>query len=71
MTNIFSFNQIKDVGVGIADEKIQALLNVHRRLFKYYGKGLNIHSIIGQGTIVSFSIPLERREYFDKNNCCG
>lgn len=84
------FLQIKDDGVGIAAEKIQALLNgheenqgigiinVHRRLLKYYGTGLDISSIVGKGTTVSFSIPLEkisesleRSEYFDKDNCCG
>lgn len=82
--------QIKDDGTGITEEKIVALLNgsaenqgigiinLHRRLLKYYGKGLSIHSISGQGTTISFSIPIkyddelsERNENVDKSNCCG
>lgn len=82
--------QVNDNGLGISQDKVEALLNgneenqgvgiinVHRRLLKYYGTGLNIHSVIGQGTNVSFSIKvdeikgiLEGSENFDKNNCCG
>ena len=82
--------QIKDDGVGITEDKIEALLrgsaenqgvgiiNLHRRLLKYYGKGLNIQSIVGQGTTISFSMPmkynnqsLERNRNIDESNCCG
>ncbi|MCH1624136.1 ATP-binding protein [Ferdinandcohnia quinoae] len=34
-----------------------ALQNINRRLKQLYGKGLNIHSTPGNGTIVSFRIP--------------
>lgn len=62
--------KVKDDGVGISKEKLEELLivsaekqgvgiiNVHRRLLKYYGKGLHIHSIVGEGTTASFSIEM-------------
>lgn len=64
--------RIHDDGIGMAPEKIQALLagesaasansgvgviNIHRRLLAMYGEGLQIESIIGKGTTVSFMIP--------------
>lgn len=59
-----------DDGVGIEKEKLDQLLagteqvhrgiglvNTDRRLKQIYGRGLNISSISGQGTTVSFNIP--------------
>lgn len=60
--------EISDDGVGIKLERIQNLLsgkddkqgvgmiNIHRRLIKYYGEGLHIQS--GNGTVITFRIPL-------------
>ena len=62
--------EIKDDGIGIESERIAALLkgsddrqgvgiiNIHKRLFSYYGEGLSIES--GGGTTVSFRIPLPK-----------
>jgi sensor histidine kinase YesM len=33
------------------------LKNIDRRLKRQFGKGLNIYSVAGQGTTVSFEIP--------------
>ncbi|WMJ89899.1 histidine kinase N-terminal 7TM domain-containing protein [Anaerocolumna sp. MB42-C2] len=61
--------EIQDDGVGISEEKLAGLLtddsnvssigliNIHKRLLKYYNKGLNIQSTHGVGTIVSLTIP--------------
>ena len=73
MTNIDGFVIFKviDSGVGISKERIDNLLNgreenqgvgiinVHRRLLKYYGEGLVIKSVLGKGTTVCFSVSLE------------
>lgn len=68
--NEFLF-KVKDDGVGISKEKLEELLegsaenqgvgiiNVHRRLLKYYGQGLHIDSVVGQGTTISFSIQIQ------------
>ncbi|HEX3027193.1 MAG TPA: histidine kinase, partial [Clostridia bacterium] len=62
--------EISDDGVGIEPARIPSLLsgeddkqgvgmiNIHKRLLKYYGEGLNIKS--GSGTSVSFRIPLTK-----------
>ena len=62
--------EIVDDGVGIEPERIRALLsgrddkqgvgmiNIHKRLLKYYGEGLHITS--ENGTSVSFRIPLQK-----------
>lgn len=62
--------EIRDDGVGIEPERIPSLLsgeddrqgigmiNIHKRLLKYYGEGLAIRN--GGGTSVSFRIPLQR-----------
>ena len=61
--------EVKDDGVGISEEKLQTLLvgtaqgqgiglmNIHKRLLKYYGEGLKITSRSGYGTLITFSIP--------------
>lgn len=61
---------IQDNGIGIEPERIGSLLqgsddkqgigiiNIHKRLLKYYGEGLTIRS--GGGTVVSFRIPLAK-----------
>lgn len=62
--------EISDDGIGIQPERIQTLLsgkddkqsvgmiNIHKRLLKYYGEGLHITS--ENGTSVSFRIPLQK-----------
>jgi Putative regulator of cell autolysis len=62
--------EIKDDGVGMPEEEIGALdisadqkngiglLNIHKRLLKHYGEGLKIASVMGQGTSVTFSLPM-------------
>lgn len=64
--------EVWDNGVGIAPERIPTLLmgqddrqgvgivNIHKRLCKYYGEGLCIKS--GAGTSVSFRVPLPAQE---------
>lgn len=64
--------RIQDDGIGMTLEQIDVLLtgelsssansgvgiiNIHRRLLAMYGQGLQIESVIGQGTTVSFIIP--------------
>lgn len=70
--NTFTHISIIDNGQGISTDKLQdifnqkndyseeqgiGLLNTDRRLRQLYGKGLKIKSELGQGTVVSFSIP--------------
>ncbi len=62
--------EISDDGIGIESERIQTLLsgkddregvgmiNIHKRLIRYYGEGLNVSS--GGGTSVSFRVPLQK-----------
>lgn len=62
---------ISDDGVGIEQKRIQTLLsgkddkqgvgmiNIHRRLIKYYGEGLHIQSDCG--TVITFRIPLMQK----------
>ncbi len=61
--------EIEDDGVGIDDEKLAmilsedrgdksvGLLNIHYRLLRLYGRGLEISSIEGKGTCVKIMIP--------------
>ena len=63
------FIKISDDGVGIPIDMISKLLNVstenqgvgiiniHKRLIKYYGKGLTIESMPDNGTSIFFQIP--------------
>ncbi|WP_203363355.1 ATP-binding protein [Bacillus sp. REN10] len=61
---------IKDDGVGMNEERVKQVLdgkidssrgiglfNTNRRLQQTYGKGLQIHSSVNEGTEVSFTIP--------------
>jgi signal transduction histidine kinase len=60
--------EVQDTGVGIAPEHRDAILhgvvqdgvgvlNIHSRLLHLYGQGLEIHSIVGEGTTVRCIIP--------------
>ncbi|KPD08778.1 histidine kinase [Aneurinibacillus migulanus] len=62
--------EVRDDGKGMEQEKVQQILdlrmrdksgiglsNTNRRLTQMYGKGLSIHSKLGEGTVVSFIIP--------------
>jgi signal transduction histidine kinase len=61
---------VEDDGAGIPEKKLNALLdtpkgsasiglyNINTRLFRLYGKGLTIRSVINAGTSVSFEIPV-------------
>ncbi|WP_162300587.1 sensor histidine kinase [Anaerosacchariphilus polymeriproducens] len=65
----FIYFEIKDDGIGMAEEVRKSLLNeegvrkgigvinIHRRLLKYYGEGLLIISEPGKGSTISFRIP--------------
>lgn len=60
---------VTDNGVGMSADKVHSLLsaatdtasvglrNIHTRLFTLYGKGLQIESQPGKGTLVSFEVP--------------
>lgn len=77
--------QVNDDGVGISPDRIPVLLegveknqgvgiiNIHKRLIKYFGIGLTIQSKINSGTSISFSIPYEisgeKVAENDKCNC--
>ncbi len=62
---------VLDNGVGIAEEKLSGLLNkrtndyssiglinTNRRILKNFGQGLHIESKVGEGTTVSFVVPI-------------
>lgn len=64
---------VRDNGVGMTRDKADAVLsgkhrggigvvNVHQRLVNAYGVGLRIVSTVGEGTEVSFRIPLAKEE---------
>ena len=73
-TNEGIYLEIKDDGLGIEDEKLElllsvdrmekgvGLLNIHHRLLKLYGRGLDITSKVGMGTSVKFVIPEGRKQ---------
>ncbi len=66
--------EIKDDGVGIENEKLNSilnenrksegvgLLNIHHRLLRLYGRGLEITSKEGEGTCVRLIIPEGREQ---------
>jgi len=67
------FFKVKDNGIGIEMEKDSnvfrgklgkgvGLSNIDKRLKKLYGKGLEINSIPGIGTEVTWCVPIGRRE---------
>lgn len=61
---------VTDDGIGMSQERIAAVLseerteggiglrNIQRRLLKMYGTGLTVISVPGQGTTISYTIPL-------------
>jgi len=73
-TNEGIFLEIRDDGVGMKKEKVEALLiddgigqgvgllNIHNRLLRLYGKGLDISSQVGEGTLVKLMIPERRKQ---------
>lgn len=65
---------ITDDGVGMSEKKVKDLLilrheindgigikNTNRRLTQLYGKGLEISSEVGKGTVVSFKLPRNKK----------
>lgn len=70
--------EIRDDGIGMDKEKVKTLLaedgaeddigrgvgllNIHHRLLRLYGKGLDISSQVGAGTLVKLVIPEVRKE---------
>jgi len=69
-----TYIEIRDDGVGIDSEKLAmllnedrveqgvGLLNIHNRLLRLYGRGLDISSEVGQGTCVKIVIPEVRKQ---------
>jgi two-component system LytT family sensor kinase len=67
--------EVKDDGIGMDQDKVLSLkimdsrrnsigiTNIHKRLEKYYGEGLTINSVVGEGTTISFSILSEKLQY--------
>lgn len=64
--------EISDDGVGVTGERLKQVLsdagtgsvglkNINRRLLMLYGEGLQIESVLMQGTTISFSIPVMLR----------
>lgn len=64
---------VRDNGVGMTPDKAEAVLsgkhrggigvvNVHQRLVNAYGVGLRIVSTVGEGTEVSFRVPLAKED---------
>lgn len=64
---------IRDNGVGFPQEKIDAVLsgthrggiglvNVHQRIRNAFGTGLTIKSTVGEGTEVSFKVPVMKED---------
>jgi two-component system LytT family sensor kinase len=52
-----AMNKITDFDMDIVQQHGVGLLNIQKRLLKYYGEGLRIKSTLGAGTEISFSIP--------------
>ncbi len=73
-TNEGCFFEIEDNGVGIEREKLERLLseteidpsvglkNIHYRLLRLYGRGIDISSEVGRGTCVRLVIPEGRKQ---------
>lgn len=74
MTNEGRYIEIEDDGDGIDGEKLAmllreektdqgiGLLNIHHRLLRLYGGGLDISSEVGGGTCVRLVIPEGRKQ---------
>jgi signal transduction histidine kinase len=70
---------VEDDGVGIPSEQLETLLeesyvrrgvglrNIHQRLRRMYGYGLEVRSSVGEGTTVSMKIPNERGGSLDES----
>ncbi len=70
----YVYIKIEDDGIGISQDRISqiingkdkkagvGILNVNRRLINYYGRGIEIESIIGIGTKIFMKFPVKRVE---------
>lgn len=80
----FLYFMVKDSGIGIEPDKKYdifnrqygkgvGLSNIDSRLRKLYGEGLQINSILGVGTEVSWCVPIDIRGSIlnDKHSTCG
>jgi sensor histidine kinase YesM len=64
------FFKVKDNGIGFAPDKMAegksrsrvGLDNINKRLKKLYGKGLNIKSSLGEGTEITWYVPIKERQ---------
>lgn len=74
--------EVEDDGAGMTQEQINTILsktwyqgkgvgivNVNKRLLKYYGQGLYIESVPGEGTLVYFKVPKEEGGDHCVNGC--
>jgi len=59
---------LKNLFIEKKDLKSVGILNIDKRLHKFFGKGLNVQSKPGRGTVVSFSIPFIDSDSFNKEN---
>ena len=59
---------LKNLFIEKKDLKSVGILNIDKRLHKFFGKGLNVQSKPGRGTVVSFSIPFIDSDSFNKGN---
>ena len=70
--------KIKDNGVGIEKKKLERILNasgkgigianINTRLERLYGRGLQIESIPGYGTEVTWCIPIHKKGVYREND---
>jgi sensor histidine kinase YesM len=62
--------EVRDTGVGMTPERLNevfrggnqdsiGIVNIHTRLLYLYGRGLEIESVPGEGTVVRYKIPTE------------
>lgn len=75
--------RIEDDGVGIPPEKVAQLLtgkaegqgvgivNIQKRLLKYYGRGLQLESDLEKGTCISFFLPIDTKEERENRDDTG
>jgi two-component system, LytTR family, sensor kinase len=74
LTDEGAYIEIEDDGVGMDGEKLSillneagnglgvGLLNIHHRLLRLYGRGIDISSEVGRGTCVKLLIPEGRKQ---------